>query len=48
MYDLPLFYLFLDKHIGIGIRWSSYSGLFLISFSIPFITIQLNFGTYIE
>ena len=44
----PLFDLFFDKHIGIGIRWTSYAGMTLISLSIPFITLQLNIGTYRE
>jgi hypothetical protein len=44
----PLFDIFFDKQIGVSIRWTRYSGLFLISFSIPFITLQINLGTYHE
>lgn len=46
MQRVPLFDLHFDKHIGIGIRWTSYAGMTLISFSIPFITLQINLGTY--
>jgi hypothetical protein len=44
----PLFDIFFDKHIGIGIRWMRYANMFLISISIPGITLQINMGTYRE
>lgn len=46
MQNPPLFDAYFDKHIGIGIRWTRYAGMLLFSFSIPFITIQINLGTY--
>jgi hypothetical protein len=46
MQNPPLLDLHFDKHIGIGIRWTSFAGMLLISFSIPFITLQINLGTY--
>lgn len=44
----PLLNIYFDKHIGVGIRWARVYGMTLISFSIPFITLQINLGTYRE
>jgi hypothetical protein len=48
MHKPPLFDIYFDKHIGVGIRWTRAYGMVLISFSIPFITLQINIGTYRE
>lgn len=44
----PLFDIYFDKHFGVGIRWARAYGITMISLSIPFISIQLNVGTYRE
>ncbi len=48
MHKPPLLDIYFDKHIGVGIRWARGYGMTLISFSIPFITLQINIGTYRE
>lgn len=38
------FDIFLEKHIGFGVRWDSYEYPLHLSIAFPFVTVTLGFG----
>jgi len=44
MGDVDRFEIFFEKHIGVGIRWSTDFFAFHLSIAIPFVTVTIGFG----
>lgn len=40
------FDIFLEKHIGFGIRWGHFEYPFHLSIAAPFVTITIGFGKH--
>jgi hypothetical protein len=38
------FDIFIEKHVGIGIRWDSYSYPLHLSLALPFVTVTIGIG----